>query len=90
MRPPKSRSGTNDFFKHQFAPINHKIFMKQIGSIVFFTKSPGIFDEDVLIILWLFGVFSCLKFFLLVFHQEKLSCNVDIKMMYCTKSLFFF
>ena len=71
MRPPKSRSGKNDFFKHQFAPINHKIFMKQIGSIVFFTKSPGIFVEDVLIILWLFGVFSCLKTFFLGFSSRK-------------------
>ena len=62
------------FWKHQCALIDHKIFMKQIGSIVvilnhFKRKFGGHF---------LFFV-SCI-IIIFFFHKEKLSCNADIEM----------
>ena len=34
IRPPKSQSQSNIFFKHQFVPNNHTILIKRIGTIV--------------------------------------------------------
>ena len=42
------------------------------------------FFLDIFIFLLLFGVFSCLKTLFLDFHQEKLFCNKDIEMPFCT------
>jgi hypothetical protein len=34
IRPPKSQSQSNIFFKHQFVPNNHTILIKRIGTII--------------------------------------------------------
>ena len=34
IRPPKSQSQSNIFFKHQFVPTNHTLLIKQIITIV--------------------------------------------------------
>ena len=39
IRPPKSQSGSIKYEKHQFALINHNIFMKAKKSTCFMTKS---------------------------------------------------
>ena len=71
------------FWKHQCALMDHNIFMKQIGSILVIQNHSDIFFWMTNLYFCGFFRFSCLKSLFLNLHQEKLSCNADIKMPYC-------
>ena len=47
VRPPQSPSVPNNFGKHQYALMDHNIFMEPIGSIVFVLNQSTIFFEDI-------------------------------------------
>ena len=76
IRPPQSQSGPNIFLKTS---------VKQIGSInLILNHSGNFFWEDFFG--WSLEYFHVWKLSFLNFYQEKLSCNADILMSYCTKS----
>ena len=60
---------TSIFFKHQFALINHKIFMRKKQIYSFITKSFMIFfPEDIYLIVWLLECFAPPKTWILDLH----------------------
>ena len=74
---------SNIYFKHQFALINNKIFMKTIRINIFKTTTLRI--SFIYVYIFFLFFFCTSKNLVLDLYQVKIMCNADFKILYSNK-----